>query len=478
VTFPKENKDAIKDVYRLGEELGSGAFSVVVKATHKDSGETFAVKIVDKNSTGRKEMYDEISVMAQLEHANIVNFKEIFDRKDGYYVVLEFITGGELFDRIIELQRYSEKEAAHVMRQALHGLKHMHDKALAHRDLKPENLLLSSKDANATIKLADFGFSRKTTTGNDCHEMVGTPEYMAPELIAQRDRDAGYSKPVDIWAMGVVLYILLSGIHPFQMEDEEMMMNNIQAGRWRWLGSNWAKVSEAAKDLIQHMMEVNPATRFTVDQCLGHKWLREEQSDTELGGVAVEIRRFQAKKKMRAAIRAVMAANRMKNVVAKLRANAAAGGSAAGGWTAAQPKAGTKWKSFKVTVCEGHNLAAKDSNGKSDPYVKVIANGKTVHKTETKMKTLNPKYDPKKEIVTIPFTTALKFIDIEVWDWDRVGSDDFMGMHTIDLSEFPPGVEKEIDLKLEPATGSKSKKKKTENVSGYIKVKVFKTPDA
>jgi len=295
--FPRENRDNIKDHYKLLEELGSGAFSVVVKATHKESGETFAVKIVDKNSTGCKEMFEEISVMALLQHQNIVNFREIFDRKDGYYVVLEFITGGELFDRIIELQRYSEKEATHVMRQALGGLKHMHERDFAHRDLKPENLLLSSKDASATIKLADFGFSRKTSSGGDCHEMVGTPEYMAPELVAQRDRDAGYGRPVDIWALGVVLYILLSGIHPFQMEDEEQMLNNIQAGRWRWLGSNWPKVSDAAKDLITHMMDANPATRFTVDQCLAHKWLREEQSDVELGGVAGEIRRFQAKKK-------------------------------------------------------------------------------------------------------------------------------------------------------------------------------------
>ena len=174
-------------------------------------------------------------------------------------LVFSSITGGELFDRIIELQRYSEKEAAHVMKQALNGLKHMHDKQLVHRDLKPENLLLSSKSADATIKLADFGFSRESRNNADCTEMVGTPEYMAPEIVALRERRGGYSKPVDIWAMGVVLYILcarsfsslgipgchslvfyrLSGIHPFQMEDEEQMLSNIQHGRWRWLGSNW-----------------------------------------------------------------------------------------------------------------------------------------------------------------------------------------------------------------------------------------------
>lgn len=147
------------------------------------------------------------------------------------------------------------------MRQALLGLKHMHDKNIVHRDLKPENILLASPEPTATIKLADFGFSRISKASDDCHELVGTPEYsasplsfflplllhssrffslsVAPELVALRDRDAGYSKPVDIWAMGVVLYILLSGIHPFQIEDENQMLANIQAGRWRWLGANW-----------------------------------------------------------------------------------------------------------------------------------------------------------------------------------------------------------------------------------------------
>jgi len=423
-------------------------------------------------------MYDEIHVMSKLAHPNIVNFKEIFDRKDGYYVVLEFITGGELFDRIIELQRYSEKEAAHVMNQALHGLKHMHDKSLVHRDLKPENLLLSSKSADATIKLADFGFSRESKTHTDCSEMVGTPEYMAPEIVALRERSGGYSKPVDIWAMGVVLYILLSGIHPFQMEDEEQMLSNIQNGRWRWLGSNWGKVSEAAKDLITHMMDPNPATRFSIDQCLNHQWLKSEQSDADLGGIANELRRFQAKKRMRGAIRAIMARNKMKTIL-----NHVKGMDITGGGGAAPPRPGkaapgkpTKWKGVQVTVLEGSGLAAKDSNGKSDPYVKIKANGVVRLKTETKKKTLNPKWEGKKETVFIPFSSGLRAVDVECWDWDAVGSHDFMGEFTIDLSEFEIGLETEKSFKLMPAA-VRSKKKKTANVSGNVKLKVCKVPE-
>jgi serine/threonine protein kinase len=306
--------------------------------------------------------------------------------------------------------------------------------------------------------------------------MVGTPEYMAPEIVVLRERSGGYSKPVDIWAMGVVLYILLSGIHPFQMEDEEQMLGNIQNGRWRWLGSNWTKVSEAAKDLITHMMDPNPATRFTIDQCLGHQWLKgDQQSDADLGGVASELRRFQAKKKMRAAIRAIIARNKMKAILGKVKSSSGASSSSAQGSGGAKAKP-TKWKGVQVSIVEGSELAAKDSNGKSDPYVKVKANGIVRLKTDKKTKTLNPKWDPKKESVTIPFSSGLRAIDVECWDWDAVGSHDFMGEFTIDLSEFEIGQEVEKSFKLHPAE-VRSKKKKTDNVSGSLKVKLLKVPE-
>jgi serine/threonine protein kinase len=165
---------------------------------------------------------------------------------------LELVTGGELFDRIIELQRYSEKEAVHVMLQALSGLKHMHDRHIAHRDLKPENLLLSSKEPHATVKLADFGFATKLNADNELLQLVGTPPYFAPELSLLRDESImeGYGRPVDIWSMGVILYILLSGIHPFQIADEDVMLDNIQNAKWDWVGPNWSKVVPI--DIEQH----------------------------------------------------------------------------------------------------------------------------------------------------------------------------------------------------------------------------------
>jgi len=273
--------------------------------------------------------------------------------------------------------------------------------------------------------------------------------------------------------MGVVLYILLSGIHPFQMEDEEQMLSNIQNGRWRWLGSNWGKVSETAKDLITHMMDPNPAARFTIDQCLNHQWMKTEQSDADLGGVASELRRFQAKKRMRGAIRAIMARNKMKAVLNSVKNMNVTGGAAA---PKAQQSKPTKWKGVQVTVLEGAGLAAKDSNGKSDPYVKVKANGVVRLKTETKKKTLSPKWEGKKETVFIPFSSGLRAVDVECWDWDAVGSHDFMGEFTVDLSEYEIGQEAEKSYKLLPAA-VRSKKKKTANVSGSLKVKICKVAE-
>lgn len=211
---------------------------------------------------------------------------------------LASISGGELFDRIVELRRFTEKDAAQTMRQAFRAVQHVHASGYVHRDVKPENLLLSDKSATAVVKLADFGFATKCHTPYACFDLLGTPEYMAPELVAMRESHAGYGKPVDVWALGVVLYILLSGVHPFQMDDDEQMLDNIQAARWTWLGRSWPLVSDEAKDLITRMLERNPRDRLTVDECLEHAWFTT-QGDVPLADVAAELKKFQARKRLR-----------------------------------------------------------------------------------------------------------------------------------------------------------------------------------
>jgi len=319
--LPKLNKTHVTDHYDLGDQLGSGAYSVVVRATEKKTGRDWAIKIVNKESTKMDDMVAELAVMARLEHENIVHFKEVFDELDGFYVVMELINGGELFDRVIELRRFTEKDAAATVRQAFLALQHMHARALAHRDIKPENLLLSSKSSDATIKLADFGFAAQASTGDSgLIDLLGTPEYMAPELVRLRHATEGsYGRAVDVWALGVVLFVLLSGIHPFQQEDEEAMLDNIEHARWKWLGRNWDKVSEEGKDLINLALTADPAKRPTVEQCLQHPWF-SNQLDVSLQDVADELKKFQARKRLRGAINTVIASNKMRGLLGKFKA--------------------------------------------------------------------------------------------------------------------------------------------------------------
>jgi len=319
--FPNLNKKNIRDFYDVGDELGRGAFSIVVEAMQKSSERSVAIKIVDKKNTTPKQMYDELLVMSNLHHENIVEFIEMFNRNNGYYVVLERINGGELFDRIIEYESYNETEAVRVMTQALSALKHMHDLDYLHRDLKPENLLLSSKERTASIKIADFGFSCKVKK-NGLRAVVGTPPYMAPELVRLRSGSKelpGYDKKVDCWSIGVILYILLSGIHPFQIDDEEEMLENIESGQWEWIGETWEKISEEAKDLIRHLMDPDPETRYSIDQALDHPWSKGSFEGNNLTGAQEQIRKFQARKRFKGAIFQVMATNRLKRALEALK---------------------------------------------------------------------------------------------------------------------------------------------------------------
>jgi len=256
-------------------------------------------------------MFNEISVMAAVNHPNTIKYIEMFEDHHDYYVVLERISGGELFDKIIELSVYEEAEAAIAIQQALSAIQYMHELGYVHRDLKPENLLLSSAEPNAQIKIADFGFATKIE--DELSDYLGTPPYMAPELIALYDESVigFYGKPVDIWALGCILYILLSGLHPFQMEDEDEMMDLISSGQLDWLGDGWDDVSEGAKDLVTKMIHYDPSTRITAGEALEHPWIREVGSKNILH-VQGSLRKFQVRKKFKGAVFSLIAGNRLK----------------------------------------------------------------------------------------------------------------------------------------------------------------------
>lgn len=192
------------------------------------------------------------------------------------------------------------------------GIENIHSKKICHRDLKPENLLLSNKESDAIVKIADFGYSSYCLEENSMTDLVGTPAYMSCELVFLRHvSEGGYGIEVDMWSLGVILYILLSGIHPFQIENEEEMLVNIENANWAWVGSVWSDVSKQAKDLITKLLQPDPKIRITASQALKHPWIADKVPEEKLE-IINELRKFQARRKFRAAIRVITATNRLK----------------------------------------------------------------------------------------------------------------------------------------------------------------------
>jgi serine/threonine protein kinase len=207
----KEIPHVFDAMYHLDQELGRGAFSVVKRGVNRQTHEVRAVKICERGSMSPEDeeaLFREVDVMKKLNHPHIVKLFDFFVESDKYYLVLEFLEGGELFDRIVQKKVYNEKEARDCVKAVLSGLKYMHDQNIAHRDLKPENLLLASKDNDVGVKIADFGFAAMRKAGVGMETQCGTPNYVAPEILSG---NGDYSKAVDMWSMGVIIYIILGG---------------------------------------------------------------------------------------------------------------------------------------------------------------------------------------------------------------------------------------------------------------------------
>ncbi|XP_017754258.1 PREDICTED: calcium/calmodulin-dependent protein kinase type 1 isoform X1 [Eufriesea mexicana] len=271
----KDGKDdrspSVEDKYILKELLGTGAFSEVRLAESKEkSGQMFAVKIIDKKALKGKEdsLENEIRVLRRLTHPNIVQLLETFEDKHKVYLVMELVTGGELFDRIVEKGSYTEKDASGLIRQVLEAVDYMHDQGVVHRDLKPENLLYYSPDEDSKIMISDFGLSKMEDSGIMA-TACGTPGYVAPEVLAQKP----YGKAVDVWSIGVISYILLCGYPPFYDEIDANLFAQILKGEFEFDSPYWDDISDSAKDFIHKLMCVNVEERYTCKQALAHPWI-------------------------------------------------------------------------------------------------------------------------------------------------------------------------------------------------------------
>jgi len=258
--------------YNLKELLGRGAFSEVYRVQEKETGKEYAVKIIDKKALRGKEesLQNEIAVLHKVSHPNIVHLTEIYDDKNKMYLVMELVTGGELFDRIIAKGNYTERDASNLIRQVLDAVNYLHKLGIVHRDLKPENLLYFSPADDSKIMISDFGLSKMPDEDVDqLGTACGTPGYVAPEVLRRRP----YGKSVDCWSIGVIAYILLCGYPPFYHENDAELFQQIMRGDYEFDSPYWDNISDSAKDFIRHLMELDSKKRYTCDQAIQHPWI-------------------------------------------------------------------------------------------------------------------------------------------------------------------------------------------------------------
>ncbi|XP_060796015.1 calcium/calmodulin-dependent protein kinase (CaM kinase) II gamma 1 isoform X1 [Neoarius graeffei] len=299
--------------YQLYEELGKGAFSVVRRCVKKSTGQEYAAKIINtKKLTARdhQKLEREARICRLLKHPNIVRLHDSIAEESFHYLVFDLVTGGELFEDIVAREYYSEADASQCINQILESVNHIHQHDIVHRDLKPENLLLASKMKGAAVKLADFGLAIEVQGEQQAwFGFAGTPGYLSPEVL----RKDPYGKPVDIWACGVILYILLVGYPPFWDEDQHKLYQQIKAGAYDFPSPEWDTVTPEAKNLINQMLTINPAKRITAEQALKHPWVCQRSTVASMmhRQETVEcLRKFNARRKLKGAILTTMLVSR------------------------------------------------------------------------------------------------------------------------------------------------------------------------
>jgi calcium/calmodulin-dependent protein kinase I len=308
----------IERFYKFEEELGRGAFSVVQAATHLETGEKRAVKIIKKQAGNAKQtnmLKIEIEILRNAQHPNVIKLYEVFETRTHYYLVLKLITGGELFEKIVALHNYSEKQASTCIRQLFEGLKALHAQGFIHRDLKPENLLLESDDPESNLLITDFGLSDILNEEGLAFGAVGSPSYISPEILRFLDHNLGYGPEVDMWSTGVILYILLCGFPPFYGDTDDDIFDQIETGRVSFPSPYWDEISESSKDLIRSLLELDPNQRITAADALLHPWLKEaEQKEQNLASTVTQLKRFNARRKWRGAINSILALGRLRSI--------------------------------------------------------------------------------------------------------------------------------------------------------------------
>ncbi|OJJ66646.1 hypothetical protein ASPBRDRAFT_137315 [Aspergillus brasiliensis CBS 101740] len=283
--YPRtRDTNRFRQQFRLLQQLGKGHFATVYLCVERSTGTQYAVKVFEKRPGDSQRsqndvLHQEIGILKGVSHPNLLCLRDTFDESDGVYLVLELAPEGELFNLIITRQKFSESETRCIFIQLFEGLKYLHDRGIIHRDIKPENILVANKDL--TVKLGDFGLAKIIGEDSFTTTLCGTPTYVAPEILRER-RYRKYTKAVDVWSLGVVLYICLCGFPPFSdelytPEHPYTLAQQIQKGSFDYPSPYWDTVGDLALDLIDRMLTVNDDDRITVDECLEHPWITGKQ---------------------------------------------------------------------------------------------------------------------------------------------------------------------------------------------------------
>lgn len=296
--------------YNVSRTLGQGSFATVKLAQEIETKEKYAVKVIKRSALKKDDeesLYNEIQILHSNLHTNIVKLHAVYHSSHSINLVMELMSGGELFDRVVEKEHYSEAEAKSAIFQILTAIEFIHSKDIVHRDLKPENLLYSDSSDEASLKLADFGLACILKPTEMLHAACGTPGYVAPEILRERgtSKSGGYGKEVDMWSVGVILYVLLAGFPPFYDDDNAKLFKQIEEAEFEFMSPYWDGISSQATDLISKLLVLDQNERLTATQCLQHPFIIEESSNNQLVHFQSNMKQYNARRRLKGAIRAV-----------------------------------------------------------------------------------------------------------------------------------------------------------------------------
>lgn len=298
-----EKKTKITQDYEFIKEIGSGAFSKVYKARHKLSKALRCVKKLSKKDLTDDEkakLVEEVAILKTLDHPNILKVLEFYQNEKYFFIVTEFLEGGELFDRIMECSSFSEEGATGVMEQILSAVLYLHKHGFIHRDLKPENIIFETKDPKSKIKVIDFGTSCSYEKGNKLKQKLGTPYYIAPEVLKK-----SYDEKCDVWSSGFIIYILLCRYPPFNGPNDKIIFQRVLEGKFAFPEEDWNGISKSAKELIRRMLTYDPSKRISCADTLQHEWFKlkmPQQTNVNSKKVMNNLKNFKADYKFQKAV--------------------------------------------------------------------------------------------------------------------------------------------------------------------------------